>query len=106
MKVLWLSETRTRMARLLGWTALIAALVGLLPWVEPLFGVKGIGRSFAIGAWSSLAALVLALVAVGVNSRAARPRSHVPLVALLVSVPLMAWNGYIVVVIASFGNMH
>jgi hypothetical protein len=106
MKVLWLSETRTRMARWLGWTALLAALLGLLPWVEPLFGVKGIGRSFGIGAWSSLAALALALVAVGVNSRAARPRSRVPVVALLVSVPLTAWNGYVVMVIASLGNMH
>jgi len=104
VKVVWLSELRTRLARLLGWTALLAAVCSVS--LEPLFGGKGIGRWFGIGAWLSLVTLVLAVSAAVLNWRAVRPRSRVPVIALVIAVLLVVAYAYIVIMLAGLANMH
>ena len=50
------------MAATLGWIALVVAALAALPWLNPLIGGQGIGRSFGMGAWLSLAAVIVAMM--------------------------------------------
>jgi hypothetical protein len=97
---------RARFAATLGWLALALIAISASTWLYPLLGGKGVGREFAIGVWSSLIAVVVAMIAVMANAGAIYPRSRAPLIALLLALPLAAFNVYVAIVLAGLANMH
>jgi len=80
-------ELRAAYARLLGWTAIGLGMLSGWPWLSHS---QGIGKAFAIGAWSALAMPVVALAAVLINPGALKTRSRVPVVALAFGLVLVA----------------
>lgn len=100
-------RTRGRVAAALGWLALFLVAMALVPWVRSLLGLtQGVGRDFAIGAWLSLVALVVATIALIANWRAMHPRSWTPVIALLMALSLAALNVWGAIMVAGLANMH
>jgi len=105
MKVVWVSERHAQWARALGWIAVTLAVAAALPWINALFGF-GMRDSLGIGAWMSLAALVLSLAALALNSRAPRPRSWVPRIALWMAISIALSYGALLFLLAGLSSMH
>ena len=94
------------MAATLGWVALVMTAAAALPWLNSLLGGKGIGRSFGMGAWLSLAAVIVAVLALVINLRAMHPRSWAPVIAVIVAVPLAATYAFVAIMLVGLANMH